>query len=444
MIATALDATVMGVLLALIGPPAPPPTGSATETPGDPGDAICLPLKELEPKASRGGLGRAPSKLSDTGWLTRWSAAAGDTLRLKVRPPEAGTYVISIRAVPATDGPALSARLWEVPLTREGQVRFMLQGPSPDRLLDIGLDPAPMGPGYHVLELECVEAGDILLDCVGLRRTGDAPPEIGQPAGEVEERPFLGVQLGRARPEGVPITRTIPDTAADGAGLAAGDVLVTLDGVVMSSLEQVQDAIASHRPGDRLELELLRDGERITMAVELGRRPEMLDERRERTEHVIEVLQVRPGQVIADVGCGSGWLAEAIAAALGADGTVYAVEIQDRLVGRLHRWSNPNVVPVLSTPRDVCLPEACLDTAVLHDVASHVARRARPRFYQSLERALKPEGQLVIFGPHGEAATMLRELRRFGFIPVNDDAFGGLSPEELDQQLRDGIVFRRQ
>jgi protein-L-isoaspartate O-methyltransferase len=169
----------------------------------------------------------------------------------------------------------------------------------------------------------------------------------------------------------------------------------------------------------------------------------MLDERRERTAHVIEVLQARPGQVIADIGCGSGWLAEAIAERVGAEGTVYGLEIQERLVRRLRRWSGPNVVPVFSAPHDVCLPEACLDTAMLHDVASHVARRARPRFYQSLERALKPDGRLVVFGPHGEADTMLRELRRYGFIPVDDDELAGLSPEDLDQQLNDGIVFRR-
>jgi protein-L-isoaspartate O-methyltransferase len=364
-------------------------------------------------------------------------------LRLKVRTPAPGTYEISIRVAPAADGPVLAARAWDVPLTREGRERFTLHGPAPDPLLDIRLDPVPMGPGFQVIELECLEPGEILLDCVGLRRTGGETGGIGRSSEDPDQRPFLGVELGRAQPEGVPISRPVPDTAADRAGLADGDVLVTVDRVAVSRLEDVQDAIAAHRAGDSIELELLRDGQQITMEVELGRRPEISGERSARAEHVVEVLQVRPGQVIADIGCGSGWLAEAIAEATGPEGTVYAVEIQERLVRRLHRWSGPNVVPVLSQPGDVSLPEDCLDTAMLHDVASHISRPARPRFYRSLHRALRPGGRLIVFGPHGEAAAMLRELRRHGFIPVDEDTLAGLSPEDLDQRLRDGIVFGR-
>ncbi|MCH8345177.1 MAG: hypothetical protein IH983_14495, partial [Planctomycetes bacterium] len=65
-------------------------------------------------------------------------------------------------------------------------------------------------------------------------------------------------------------------------------------------------------------------------------------------------------------------------------------------------------------------------------------------FYKSLRRALKPEGRLVIFGPHGDADSMLSELRGYGFIPVDDDALSVLSQEDLDGRLKDGIVFRRQ
>jgi ubiquinone/menaquinone biosynthesis C-methylase UbiE len=178
------------------------------------------------------------------------------------------------------------------------------------------------------------------------------------------------------------------------------------------------------------------------MVVELGLRPEQ--ESTVRSEHVIEMLRVRTGQVVADIGCGSGWLCEAIAEAVGPEGTVYAVEIQERLVRPLHRWSPPNVVPVLSLADDVSLPEDCLDTAMLHDVASHISRSARPRFYESLTRALKPDGRLVVFGPHGKADAMLRGLRGYGFVPVDEETLAALPPEDLDRRLKDGIVFRPQ
>ena len=74
---------------------------------------------------------------------------------------------------------------------------------------------------------------------------------------------------------------------------------------------------------------------------------------------------------------------------------------------------------------------------MLHDVASHVNRTARPRFYESVALALKPEGRLVIFGPHGGARSMLDGLREYGFVPVD-----AVEEGDLDEQLQNGIVFR--
>ena len=157
---------------------------------------------------------------------------------------------------------------------------------------------------------------------------------------------------------------------------------------------------------------------------------------------VSEVLDVQPGQVIADIGSASGWLSEAIAETLGTDGLVYAVEIKESHVRSLRARSIPNVVPVFSVADDVSLPANSLDTAMLHDVASHVDQAARPRFYESVARALKRNGKLVIFGPHGKARSMLDELREYGFVPPDDEALAALPREDLDERLQQGIVFR--
>jgi SAM-dependent methyltransferase len=402
-------------------------------------EPACRAVADLEPEVSAGALETVASELAASGKASRWTATEGQTLRLKIRAGEPGLYEITLRAVPGPDGPTLSARVWSTTLARSGEATFALA--SADAApLDVRLDPVALGPGYHLLDLECVAPGPALLDCVTLRRTGAAPARGERPATDVGEQGFLGVQLGASREGGVRIDRVVDDSAASRGGIEAGDVLLVFDGTAVHTADRLGEAISARRPGDDVEVVLLRAGERVTTRVELGRRPP--EDRRERAAHVIEVLGVRPGQAIADIGCGSGWLAAAIAEAAGPEGTVYAVEIQARLVRRLHRRAGATVVPVLSAPDDVCLPADCLDTAMLHDVASHIDRDARSGFYRSLARALRPGGRVVVFGPHGRADSMLAELRVHGLVPVDADALSALAPADLDRRLEDGIVLR--
>lgn len=257
----------------------------------------------------------------------------------------------------------------------------------------------------------------------------------------LEEQPFIGIELGSSTDGGTKVDRVIPDTAAQRFGLEAGDVILRIDGARTGSASRVSDAIASRHPGDVIKIELLRSGKRQTIRLELGLRPDDLVLRRDEADHVLEVLEIRPGLDIADIGCGSGWLSEAIAIELDGSGTVYAVELQESHIENLRRRALPGVVPVLSEPDDASLPENSLDVAMLHDVASHIDRDARKSFYESVRRSLRPGGRLVVFGPHGEGASMLDVLRTNGFVAVDDD-LDSLAPDDLDLRLAQGIVFR--
>ncbi|MEX2583669.1 MAG: trypsin-like peptidase domain-containing protein [Gemmatimonadota bacterium] len=62
---------------------------------------------------------------------------------------------------------------------------------------------------------------------------------------------------------------SMPDTPAERAGLRMGDVIVAVDGQPVNWVNELQRMIASHRPGDRVNLEVIRYGERIGMDVQL-------------------------------------------------------------------------------------------------------------------------------------------------------------------------------
>ena len=55
--------------------------------------------------------------------------------------------------------------------------------------------------------------------------------------------------------------------------ILGGDVIVAADGKKVSSIEELRDAIASLEPGDKLKLQLYRDGDKTSVTVTLGRRP---------------------------------------------------------------------------------------------------------------------------------------------------------------------------
>jgi S1-C subfamily serine protease len=52
-----------------------------------------------------------------------------------------------------------------------------------------------------------------------------------------------------------------------------GDIIVAFDGKRISSIEQLRDAIAEHKPGDKVKLAIYRDAKRTGVTVTLGRRP---------------------------------------------------------------------------------------------------------------------------------------------------------------------------
>jgi S1-C subfamily serine protease len=55
--------------------------------------------------------------------------------------------------------------------------------------------------------------------------------------------------------------------------ILGGDIIVAADGKQISSIEQLRDAIAAHKPGEKIKLEIYREAKATSVLVTLGRRP---------------------------------------------------------------------------------------------------------------------------------------------------------------------------
>ena len=116
------------------------------------------------------------------------------------------------------------------------------------------------------------------------------PAETAEPivqkliAGEEIQRGFLGVRiqpmnrdladaLGLAENRGEFIQSVQPGEAGEQAGLKAGDVVLKVDGKDVTRDQTLSFIVANLPPGKRINLEILRDGQRQTLAATIGRRP---------------------------------------------------------------------------------------------------------------------------------------------------------------------------
>jgi membrane protease YdiL (CAAX protease family) len=85
--------------------------------------------------------------------------------------------------------------------------------------------------------------------------------------------PVLGV-IGHDHEEGCEVERFTPDSGAEKAGIAPGDVITELDGERIAGFAQLSDAIRKHRIGDRVTVGINRKGDHLKLAVVLSKRPQ--------------------------------------------------------------------------------------------------------------------------------------------------------------------------
>lgn len=133
-------------------------------------------------------------------------------------------------------------------------------------------------------------------------------------------------------------------------------------------------------------------------------RPERVAELR--TSEVIAKIGLKPGDVIADLGAGTGLFAVPMGKAVSPNGKVYAVEIDkgyfDIIAGKAREANVSNVQTVLGQFSDPSLPAQDVDVAFFHDVLHHVEDRAG--YLKNLGRYVKPSGRVVIIDLKAETS----------------------------------------
>lgn len=117
----------------------------------------------------------------------------------------------------------------------------------------------------------------------------------------------------------------------------------------------------------------------------------------QKPHEVLTALGLKPGEVIADIGSGSGYFTLRLAAHAGEAGRVYGVDVDPAMVRYLNRRVRDaglrNVHVVLADPDDPLLPEP-VDRFLVVDTWHHIENQAK--YLGLMRKLLRPGGQVVM------------------------------------------------
>jgi SAM-dependent methyltransferase len=149
-------------------------------------------------------------------------------------------------------------------------------------------------------------------------------------------------------------------------------------------------------------------------------------------ERVLDVLGVREGARVADIGAGSGWFTVRAARRAGPTGLVYAVEINEDFIKHIEERARQeklaNVRAVLGGEDDPRLPPASVDAVLIlktyHEIAQPV------RLLSRLRAALRDGARVGIVDRKGggddhgvERDVVVREAERAGYVLAEEHDF---------------------
>ena len=130
-------------------------------------------------------------------------------------------------------------------------------------------------------------------------------------------------------------------------------------------------------------------------------------EEEQRPAEIFRAMGLKDGDVVADLGCGTGWFARRMARVVAPRGTVYAEDIQPEMLELLKQHvaaeGVKGVVAVLGTETNPKLPTGGLDWILMVDVY-HEFQKPGPML-EAIRRSLKPTGKVALIEYRLEGST---------------------------------------
>jgi cyclopropane fatty-acyl-phospholipid synthase-like methyltransferase len=157
-------------------------------------------------------------------------------------------------------------------------------------------------------------------------------------------------------------------------------------------------------------------------------------------DRVMDILQIKEGKSVADLGAGSGWFTVRAAKRVGTAGKVFAVEINQEYINHINdrakKENFTNIQTVLGTEDDPKLAAGSVDAVLIlktyHEIGQPV------KVLRNIRKSLKKDALVGIIDKNGKGddhgidkGKVIEEAKRAGFV----------LKEEFDFTKADGMDY---
>ena len=122
----------------------------------------------------------------------------------------------------------------------------------------------------------------------------------------------------------------------------------------------------------------------------------------QKPHEVIHALALKPGEVVADIGAGTGYFTFHLARHVGDKGKVYAIDVSPDMIRHINRrireTKSTNVVSLLADTDDPLLPDGSVNRFFICDVWHHIENQTK--YLSLMKKMLKPGGEVVMIDFH--------------------------------------------
>lgn len=139
-------------------------------------------------------------------------------------------------------------------------------------------------------------------------------------------------------------------------------------------------------------------------------------------EKILQLVPLKPGQSVLDVGCGTGSLAIAAKRHVGTAGRVHGIDVSPEMLARAERKARKagsDIIFKKAAAQALPFPDGQFDAVLSTVMFHHLPHKARQQCAQEMKRVLKPGGRVLVVdfaAPRQKQHGFLRHFHRHGHV----------------------------